>query len=319
MKDISRRALLAGGVTFGAFSICAPVAAALGQSFFTPSSPTLGLQIYTLGTEAFADLDATFAAVAKIGYRAVELLFFCGHKPRELRAALHRAGLKAHSAQIAYHDYGVGYDLTTHIDATIAGAKEVGLDTLVSPVFPFPSRFAMPKDPAQMGSFVQQSAAAMTGDDWKASAETMNKTGALLKQHGLRLGHHNHNVDFTPINGMTGYDILVRSTDPALVTLELDIGWAAAAGHDPIAVLNQYPNRFSMMHVKDIKATTKVNFALQQDPAVVGQGTLDFAKILRAARMAGVQSFYVEQEPPFTIPRIEAARQSYDYLTQLRV
>jgi sugar phosphate isomerase/epimerase len=66
--------------------------------------------------------------------------------------------------------------------------------------------------------------------------------------------------------------------------------------------------------VKDIKADTQANFALKMDPTEVGSGKLDWKKLLPAAYAAGVRGFYVEQEPPFARPRIEAAKISYDYL-----
>ena len=53
-------------------------------------------------------------------------------------------------------------------------------------------------------------------------------------------------------------------------------------------------------------------------PAEVGSGMLDWASILPAAYDAGVRHFYVEQEPPFAMPRIEAARKSFGFLSQLR-
>jgi sugar phosphate isomerase/epimerase len=72
------------------------------------------------------------------------------------------------------------------------------------------------------------------------------------------------------------------------------------------------------MHVKDVQATTKTNYALSMDPCEVGSGKLDWAKILPAAHKAGVRNFYVEQEPPFTMERIDAAKKSFEYLEKLR-
>jgi sugar phosphate isomerase/epimerase len=72
------------------------------------------------------------------------------------------------------------------------------------------------------------------------------------------------------------------------------------------------------MHVKDIKADTKANYALSMDPAEIGAGSLDWKRLLPAAYAAGVRDFYVEQEPPFTRPRIEAAKLSFDYLASVQ-
>jgi len=71
------------------------------------------------------------------------------------------------------------------------------------------------------------------------------------------------------------------------------------------------------VHVKDVKATTKPNFAFQMDPTEVGSGSIDWKKLLPAAYAAGVRDFFVEQEAPFEKPRIEAARISCEYLNKL--
>jgi sugar phosphate isomerase/epimerase len=73
------------------------------------------------------------------------------------------------------------------------------------------------------------------------------------------------------------------------------------------------------MHVKDLKAGTAPNTRLKMDPTEVGGGTMDWRRILPAAFTAGIRNFYVEQEPPFARPRLEAARISAQYLDTLVV
>jgi sugar phosphate isomerase/epimerase len=81
-------------------------------------------------------------------------------------------------------------------------------------------------------------------------------------------------------------DILLKGTDPSLVTFEMDAGWVTAAGHDPFAMLKKHPGRFTQMHVKDIKATTQANFVLKQDPTEVGERHDRLAQAL-ARRLRG--------------------------------
>ena len=176
-----------------------------------------------------------------------------------------------------------------------------------------PKRFSLNAGEG-IGAFLRRMTGEMTADDWKMNADFLNQKGAVLKKAGIRTGYHNHNFEFAPVGSTTGMDILLKGTDPALVTFEMDIGWVAAAGLDPIALLAKHKGRFSLAHVKDIKADTKANFALAMDPTEIGAGKLDWKKLLPAAYAAGVRGFYVEQEPPFTRPRIEAAKLSYDYL-----
>ena len=97
----------------------------------------------------------------------------------------------------------------------------------------------------------------------------------------------------------------------------MDAGWVVAAGADPVVLLAAHPNRFSAMHVKDVKASTRPNFSFQQDPCEVGQGIIDWKTLLAKAYQANVRQFYVEQEPPFSKPRIESVGISFNYLNAL--
>jgi sugar phosphate isomerase/epimerase len=157
----------------------------------------------------------------------------------------------------------------------------------------------------------------MTADDWKWNADYLNQKGAALKTFGLHFAYHNHNVELAPVGSSTGLAQLIDNTDPALVTFEMDAGWVVAAGADPVALLAAHPRRFSAMHVKDVKASTRQNFSLQQDPSEVGQGIIDWKTLLAKAYEANVRQFYVEQEPPFSKPRLESVRISFDYLNAL--
>ena len=115
----------------------------------------------------------------------------------------------------------------------------------------------------------------------------------------------------------TGWDILVERTDPTLVPFEIDVGWIAASGRDPVPFLQGLSGRVRWLHVKDVAQGNVANTALSMMPAEVGSGTLDWSAILPAAYSAGVRHFYVEQEPPFTMARIEAARKGHDFLAGL--
>src|SRR3546814_19183050 len=123
----------------------------------------------------------------------------------------------------------------------------------------------------------------MTADDWKRYAETLNKTAAALKPHGLRIAHHNHNLEFNPVGDTTGFDLIVEHTDPALVAFAIDTGWVAAAGHDPIATIKRYPGRFRFIHMKDIASEPVPTYAFQHIPAIPCQGLPAWTSLLPTA------------------------------------
>lgn len=305
---MSRRACLAAAV---ATPFAASAAWGASRPFFRRHGLPLGVQLYTMG-DISSNLDAAFAQLVAIGYRTVELAGYLRRTPAELRQALDKAGLKCTSAHVS---------LTPDQDfAKLAReARIIGFDRVVMPMFSMPTGVSL--RPLAGESFVDtlaRVARGMTQDQWKAEAAFLNRAGEALRAEGLRLGYHNHNVEFSPgPDGRTGYDILLRETNPALVTFEMDAGWVASTGLDPVKLLKAHPGRFELMHVKDIKASQRPNFSLQMDGTEVGSGTMDWKRILPVAYAAGVRRFFVEQEAPFTGDRMDAVKISFQHLDGL--
>jgi sugar phosphate isomerase/epimerase len=286
------------------------------KPFFRRLGLPIGLQLYTVADNIQRDFAGTLAAVSKIGYQAVELAGLGDHTVAEWRQSLDRTHLKCPSMHVPPRAKS---GLSLEEPGMLAeAAHALGAGTIVCPMFNFPERFSLQPLPGEgTGKMLARLGASMTQDDWKWNAEYLNKKAAALKQYGLRLAYHNHNVELAPAGNSTGLALLIQATDPALVTFEMDAGWVAAAGADPAALLTAYPGRFTAMHVKDLKASTRPNFSLQLDPCEVGQGTIDWKNLLPRAYGANVREFYVEQEPPFSKPRLESAGISFNYLNAL--
>ena len=305
--DLSRRGLLAAGVAaLGA--AYGGVANAAEKPFFQRHNLPLGIQLYTLGPDLQKELDAQLATVAKIGFKSVELAGYLGRTPAELRAAFDRAGLVCPSAHIAPKSAN-GPSFSGDLAKLADELHVIGVKSAIMPILYIPDRLG--------GADLRQAGPQMTADDWKWNADFLNTKAAVLKTSGIATGYHNHNFEFAPLGDTTGMEILLKGTDPSLVTFEMDVGWVTAAGQDPFALLKKHPGRFTQMHVKDIKATTKTNFELRQDPTEVGGGMIDWPKLLPAAYAAGIRGFYYEQEPPFAHARLESAKISFDYLASV--
>lgn len=314
MHDLHRRGFLAAGLA----AMTAPSAGAATQPFFKRHGLPIGLQLYTLGPDALVDPARTFAAVAAIGYRAVELPGLPLARAGEIRAALDQAGLTCPSVHVAARGGPADAAFNGDLGRLSAALNTVGAKTAVLPLFPIPERFDLKPQPGEdRGGVLRRLGAQMTADDWKATADLLNVSARGLKAAGVGVGYHNHNFEFAPVGGSNGMEILLKGTDTGLVSFELDVGWVAAAGVDPHVVFAHHKGRFTQMHVKDIKADTKPNHVLQMDPTEVGSGVLNWKTLLPAAYAAGVRGFYVEQEPPFARPRIEAAKICHDYLAGL--
>jgi sugar phosphate isomerase/epimerase len=318
MTDLSRRSAMTLGFAAAASGLAAGSAMGAGAGpFFKRTGLPVGLQLYTLGADLRADLDGQLGQVARIGYRTVEMAGYLGRTPQELRAAFDRAGLNCPSSHVQGRRGGPDPSLE-ELDRLIADAHVIGIKHIVLPSSPTPERIdAKARAGEDRAATLARVQAQMVPDDWKAVADLLNAKGKALKAAGLTMGYHNHNAEFAPVGGTTGMEVLLKHADPALVQFEMDVGWVVAAGHDPFALLKAHPGRFKQMHVKDVKASTKPNFAFQQDPADIGSGVIDWKRLLPAAYAHGVRDFFVEQEAPFDKPRLESVRIDFDYLNAL--
>ncbi|MBW4052607.1 MAG: TIM barrel protein [Proteobacteria bacterium] len=315
---MTRRLFLGGAAATGCVAATGGLAAAAQRRrFFAGQHLPIGLQLYTLGQEPYRDLDGTLRTVAKIGYRAVEPVALMKRTARELRAALERAGLSCPSTHVPLQTFGAGGPtLAADLGKLAAEMHVLGVKYVVVPIFPVPARIKARKGESVVGFFTR-AGREMTADDWRRAAAQLNEKGAALRREGLRLAYHNHNVEFVKYGSETAFDLLLANTDPDLVRFEMDIGWVAAAGIDPVPLLRAHAHRFRLVHIKDLKAGTVPNHAFRMDPADVGSGYLDWKRILPVAYEVGVRDYYVEQEPPFSEPRMDAARTDYEYLSRL--
>jgi sugar phosphate isomerase/epimerase len=315
-----RRTLLGGAIAMGTLAFLEGRTMAKSQgSFFQKIGVPIGLQLYTLGDEAGRDLDATFAEVAKIGYRDIELPNLYGKQAREVRAAADRAGLRISSLHVPLSTLGPtqGFSLASAPAQIADTVGALGTGRVVAPIALFPNNFR-PQAGESMQAAIGHAFANAGEEPWKRTAALLNERAAALKPLNIRVGYHNHNLEFARIGQTSGWDILAKETDPQLVTFEVDVGWVVTGGLDPTTFLRKLKGRVTQLHVKDVARSNTTNYVLSMQPAEVGSGALDWGPILTAAYDAGVRHFYVEQEPPFSIPRMEAARRSYAFLAQLR-
>lgn len=296
-----------------------PATAARATLFFASNGRQIGLQLYTLGDEPAQDLPGVFAKLAATGFRDLQLPGLFGKSPKELRAAADAAGMKFSCIHLGLPPLAPpgGLALTSEISRIVDDLGALGAKDAVLPLMPLPEGFR-PSAGMDFRAAIVKALETAGPDHWKKTAAILNERAAALKPHGIRLGYHNHNVEFVRFGKKTAWDILAEETDKALVYFEVDIGWVAAAGLDPVAFLKRHKGRVRWLHVKDLKASTKPNIALMMDPTEVGYGKQDWARILPAAAKAGCEHFYIEQEAPFEIPRMDAAAKGYAYLKGLR-
>jgi sugar phosphate isomerase/epimerase len=291
MSLLSRRSFLTVAVAGAVLPACA--AARAGEEAVAPYVP--GIQLSGVAAALKADFDGTLAALAAMGYRAVELdVDLEGLKARSAAAwkkALKASGLATRSAH--FRVTTLQYDFDRALDF----AREIGLEYMVC-AGPRASDGVCP-------SF----------EEWRWNAAFLNTIGSLTNKAGIRFGYHTQGIEFTryPVRRgevRTGLEEILDGTNPAFVTLQLHCGWAAAAGQDPAVLLARHTGRFALLHIGDITPNGRKRASYQIGTTAIGQGTLDWKAILTAARTAGVKGYFVDLHPatdPFALFQQSAA------------
>ena len=272
---------------FLALSAAAWPAMALGAGKHTP----LGVQLYTIRNLIKDDnLLSLLQQIRAIGYEEVELFpVVYKHTERELTSILRRSGLTAASGHFNYEDFV----------SKIPYAHRLGLKWMVCPMLP----------KVQWGS----------PEGFRRAAAAFNQWGKQCQQHGMRFAFHNHNYEFQDLKGTTGFDILVKETDPELVWLEMDTYWITQAGRDPVLLLNQLGKRVRLLHLKDRKAdfpTSQVLDASAEHFTEVGNGTIQWRALLALAQRLGIEHYYVEQDESDKSP-MDSLKISYTFLHKM--
>lgn len=226
----------------------------------------ISLQLYTVREETAKDMPGTLRRLAGMGYPAVEFAGFGGLSSEEIRAVLDELGLRASGAHVPLS----AWDADPH--SVIADMHAIGSAHAVVPSAP-PDR---------------------RGDEAAVSrlAEDFNRWGGLCRSEGVTFSYHNHDFEFGRLGETTMWEVLVRETDPDLVHLELDLYWVKYGGADPEAVLRDVGDRVSLVHLKDMSPDASLS------DLPVGEGTMPWPDLLRAADDVGVEWYIAEQDNP---------------------
>ncbi|MCB2065009.1 MAG: sugar phosphate isomerase/epimerase [Erythrobacter sp.] len=292
---------------------------AASTPFFERIGKPIGLQLYALvGQDPVADPAALFAQVAAMGYGEIELPNLLGQEPAALKAAADAAGLPIASLHVPAVPFAPGDGLTFQHDPdeVAAIAATLGGGQLVIPFPVLPDGFSLNAG-EDFPSAIARAFAGATLEHWQATAQRFNAIGQAMKDRGVTVAYHNHNLEFAPLGETTAWQVLLSETDPEHLKLQLDLGWVAQAGLDPETVMREAGSRVTSLHVKDVAEGGAQSFYFGATPTEVGAGRLDWAAILPAAEELGVAHYFVEQEPPFAIPREEAMQRSVDFLRNL--
>ncbi len=287
MQNISRREFInksAIGITAAG---C--LAGAASRASANPLGMPIGFQSWSVQQLLQKDFDGTLKQMAGYGFQSMELCsppsyrqFGFGGlvnlKGSELRIKINNAGLTCESCHYQWDE------LKTSLDERIAYAKDLGLERMILSTFGLPPKATL--------------------DDWKKNAEELNKMGEKALAAGIQLGFHNHDFEFKEIGGVLIYDELLKVFDPKLIKLQFQVA-VISLGYDADKYFTRYPGRFCSLHLVDWSPAKK-----EQVP--VGQGSIDMKKLFSAAKIGGIQDYYLEMP-------LDLMKPSVPYLKELEV
>lgn len=257
-----------------------------------------GLALYTVRDDMGTDAKATLKAVADAGYQYIEAAGyadgkFYGMAPEDFKGYLAEVGL----APVSTHQGSVTLE---NSDQMMADVKAAGFEYFVIPVPPM-GMFTFNREERTMG---------MTGTA-KELAEILDTLGEKANNAGLKLLYHNHDFEFKKGDDeVVVIDYLLENCNPAWVNFQMDLYWVTKAGADPVAYFEKYPGRFKLWHVKDMDEQGRF--------APVGQGTIDFGRILDKKELSGMEYYLVEQDMTFDgLSPLEAIKISHEGLKKI--
>ena len=240
----------------------------------------IGLQLYSVRNECEKDLPGTVAAVAKMGYRAVEFAGYYGRDAKTLRKLLDEHGLKCCGTHI-----GLETLLGDNLPKTIEFNQTLGNKFLIVP---------------GLGEKYTKSRQA-----WQDTAALFNELADKVKPHGMRVGYHNHTIEFTELDGELPWDTFFGKTKKEVV-MQFDTGNAMQGGGDATVYLKRYPGRAATVHLK--------SFSKAKPNALMGDDELPWPKIFELCETSGGTEWYIVEYESDAYPPLVSVQKTFDVL-----
>jgi sugar phosphate isomerase/epimerase len=270
-NNVSRRSFLA-------MSAMVPFALR-GMAWASSKQIPVGLELYSVRDELKKDPEGTVRAVGQMGYQAVEFyapyLEWSEAQAKSMRRLMDGLGVHCYST---HNDED--FFSPPKIDKAIALNHILGATYMVQ-------AWSDPKPDL---------------DGWKKLADNLNAAVDKLHPAGMKVGYHNHDAEWKPIEGKRPIEVIAANTQPA-VMLQLDVGTCLEAGADPVAWIKANPGRIRSIHCKDWSPDPNVGYK-----TLFGEGKADWVGIFRAAENGGGVEFYLIEQEGSRYPELETAK-----------
>jgi len=229
--------------------------------------PQLSVQLWSVRASLKADFKGTLTQIAAMGFAGVEFAQDMGEfkdDAKGLKQFLASLNLKASGAHVSFEQLN-----TKNFSETIAFYQTLGVDSLV----------------------IGWDERAWHPQGVKEIVNLLNDIDDRISPYNIKVGFHNHAEEFGTFQNDTYWDYIATSTGDSVV-LQLDVGWVTAAGLDPIAYIEKYPNRTLTTHYK-----AWVSEESKDSLPIIGQDSADWLNLLKTnIAVGGTKWIVVEQE-----------------------
>ncbi len=233
----------------------------------------VGLQLYSLRNQFKTDVTGSLDLIQSWGITKLEGGGTYGLSMEDFKKEIADRNLEIVSVGASYED------LQNNVDKVIENAQAFG------------------------ANFVMCAWIAHEGNDFdfakiKEATEVFNKAGERLKKEGITLAYHAHGYEFRPYENGTLFDYMAKNANH--FAFEMDVYWVKHGGEDPLTLLNRYPDKFVLLHLKDMEHGVKGNNTGHEDVetnVVLGTGQVDIAGVVKRSKELGfVKYMFIEDE-----------------------
>lgn len=232
----------------------------------------IGLQLYSLRNQFKTDVPGTLDIIQSWGITKLEGGGTYGMAMEDFKKAIADRGLDVVSV-------GAGYeDLEKDVDKVIENAKAFGAKYVMCAWIPHDENvFDIAKT--------------------KEAVEVFNAAGKRLKEEGITLAYHAHGYEFRPHGDGTLFDYMAENSEH--FKFEMDVFWVHHGGADPLSLLNRYPDKFALLHLKDMEKGVTGNNTGHEDVetnVILGTGQVDIAGVVTRGMELGIEYMFIEDE-----------------------
>lgn len=204
---------------------------ALAQDQRERRPPAIGIQLYCVRGEFEKDVAGTIKKVAELGYQGVEFYGYGGTETvfKDWTAEKLRALLDENKIRCCGIHLSVGALQGDALERTVKNCETLGNRYLI-----VSAADNLMESPETIGQF----------------AKILNDASEKVQERRMRVGYHCHGFDFKKIGDKSAWEILFGQIGERIV-MQMDTGNCAEGGGDPIAILKQFPNRATTVHIKE--------------------------------------------------------------------